>query len=316
MDQKEQKDEIMPRAMILIPTHRRPDGLDKALSRIGQLQTTAEVAVLVADNDPARQEGVDVVRRFAAAGYRFPIRSIVVPERGVAHVRNALIASALDDAETGFLALLDDDEWPEPEWLEKLLDMQRRTGAEAVGGAMSPVFQIAPPPWAEQLALYRQQQDDGLTDMLWGTCNVLLTRGCLERLSPPWFDLQFGLTGGEDVEFFTRLKAMVRHFRVGQRGAGLRRRAAMSDARWIARRSFRIGNTNALTQLRWRYNRLGRLAIFVKSMGRLLTAAAAALPNGKSEGRPVEALCLSCRSFGEVAALLGVRYREYGKRQR
>jgi GT2 family glycosyltransferase len=231
----------------------------------------------------------------------------------VAHVRNALIASALDNPETGFLALLDDDEWPEPEWLEELLDMQRRTGADAVGGAMSPAFPIAAPSWAEQLDLYRQEHPDGLTDMLWGTCNVLLTRRCLETIPRPWFDEEFGLTGGEDVEFFTRLKATGATFA----WAGAARvfedvPRSRLKLRWIARRSFRIGNTNARTQLRWRYNRMGRLAILVKAVGRLLTAAALTLPSTGWKAQYVEALCLSCRSFGEVTALLGIRYREYG----
>jgi succinoglycan biosynthesis protein ExoM len=303
----------MRRGVIVIPTYRRPRGLDKALSYIEKLETTANVTVLVADNDPEAQEGTEIVRRLAAAGYRFPIRSIVVAERGVSQVRNASIASALETPGTEFVALLDDDEWPEPQWLEAMLDMQHKTGADAVGGTMLPAFAVAPPPWTERLTLYRQEQADGLTEMLWGTCNVLLTRRYLEKLSQPWFDAEFGLTGGEDVEFFTRAKARGASFAWAS-AARVFEHVPQSrmTMRWVARRSFRIGNTNALTQLRWRYRRLGRLVIFVKSIGRLFAAAMLILPNSKSNGRIIEAMCLSSRSLGEVAALFGIRYREYG----
>lgn len=302
----------MRRGVIAIPTRGRPRGLEKALNSIERLQTTAQLTVLVADNDACAQEGISVVSRISSAGYRFPIRSMIVTPRGVAHVRNELIASALEDPKTEFIALLDDDEWPETQWLETLLSMQRRTGADAVGGTMLPDFSITPPSWAEDLKLYRQQATDGPIDMLWGTCNVLLTRKCVETLPPPWFDEQFGLSGGEDVEFFSRLNA---------KGAAF---AWASEARvfeevprdrltigWIARRSFRIGNTNARSQLRWRYRRLGYPAIITKSIGRLCAAAALIFLRANQRSGPVEAMCLSCRSLGELAALFGIRYLEY-----
>jgi succinoglycan biosynthesis protein ExoM len=303
----------MQRGAIVIPTYRRPLGLEKALAYIEKLQTTATVTVLIADNDPNEQEGSEIVRRVAAAGYRFPIRSMVVAGRGVSQVRNVLIAAALEVRENEFVALLDDDEWPEPQWLDALLEMQRRTGADAVSGTMLPAFAGPPRPWMERLTLFRQEQPDGPSQMLWGTCNVLLTRELMMKLSPPWFDAEFGLTGGEDVEFFTRARAQGASFawasaaRVFENVPQTR-----MTMRWITRRSFRIGNTNALIQLRWRYRRFGRLAIIVKSVVRLVAVVMLTLPNSKSKTRIVEAVCLAVRSLGEIVAVFGIRYREYG----
>ena len=305
---------MMQCGTIVIPTFRRPAGLAKLLARIADLSTDADLRIMVADNDPAACEGLEVVARLKAQGFRFPLHSILVAEPGVCHVRNTLLAAALDDPRVEFVALIDDDEWPEPQWLEALLEMQRRTGADAVGGTLLPAFAVPPPPWAKQISLYRQEQDDGVAEMIWGTCNVLVTRRCLtETLAAPWFDPRFGLTGGEDVDFFTRAKA---------RGA---RFAWAGDARvfedvpasritlsWLARRAYRIGNTNAVTQLRWRYKRHGSARILLKSIGRLGFAAGVAAKNLTRTDQVIEAMCLGARSLGEMSALLRLRYKEYG----
>lgn len=302
----------VPHVAIIIPTFRRPLGLNKALTHIEKLETSAEVTVLVADNDVDFQEGVKVVHRLISTGYRFPIRSIVVADRGVSHVRNSLIASALEIPNTEFLALLDDDEWPEPQWLDAMLKMQRQTGADAVGGTVLPVFMGSPPSWIERLSLYRQEQANGPTEMLWGTCNAILTRQFVEKFSRPWFDMEFSLTGGEDVEFFTRAKALGATFAWASNARVFEDiPLSRTTLRWITMRSFRIGNTNAHTQLLWRYRHLGHLAIFVKSIGRLMTTMIVILPTAKRKGQMIEAMCLSLRSLGEIAALLGIRYQAY-----
>lgn len=297
---------------ILIPTCRRPDGLATALAAIERLDVTVELTIFVGENDPDAMQGMLVAANVAQAGYRFPIRTILVEQPGVVHVRNALLGAALAFPDIEFVAFLDDDEWPEPQWLRELLEMQAKTGADAVGGTVLPSFATAPPDWAERISLYRQEEPDGPIDMIWGVNNVLLTRGVLAR-TQVWFDPEFALSGGEDVEFFTCLK---------QHGG---RYAWSKDARviedvpakrvslgWLGRRAFRIGNTNARTQLRWRYRHFGPVIIFLKSLGRLAAALAMTLRNIRNQRQIVEAICLAARSFGEIAALMGFRYRQYG----
>ena len=303
---------MKPCVAILIPTFRRPEGLAKALRHIAQLQTSADVTIHIADNEPTGQEGVAIARRLSEAGYPFRIVTQVVAAKGVSHVRNALISAALADQGVDFLAFLDDDEWPEPQWLEALLDMQRQTGAHAVGGSMSPAFAAAPR-WAETLSLYRQENADGPIAMLWGTCNLLLTRQCVEMIPAPWFDVQFGLTGGEDVEFFERAKSLGATFAWASRAQVFEDvPASRTTLGWVLRRSFRIGDTNARTQMRWRFGRLGPVAVFVKAVGRLPFAMFTAIRHCNDTVQLVEASLQAARSMGEIAALFGLRYREYG----
>jgi len=297
----------MRRGLVLIPTFRRPQGLEKALTRLEALDVDAEIAVLVAENDPAGGRGRDVVRRLAPH-YRFDLDCIEVTEPGVSQVRNALFAAALARPGIDFAACMDDDEWPEPEWLQALIDMQKRTGAGIVGGTLLPAFAEKPPGWARTFELYRQEQPDGVSAMIWGTCNVLLTRTALERTGPLWFDTALGRIGGEDMEFFARAKAS--GVRFAWSSAALMHEdvpPSRLQPGWIARRAFRIGSTNTLADLRWRYQRLGRAIVLTKALGRFGLAAAVLIC-----GRRMEALAVVARALGELSGLFGLRKRESG----
>src|SRR5215469_1974359 len=110
----------MPDVVIAIPTFRRPQSLTRLLSALEKLDTTAAVTVVAADNDADRHEGLDVCKAVRARGYRWPLDPFVAPERGIAQVRNALVDRALGHP-CQFVAMLDDDEWPEPGWLDAFL---------------------------------------------------------------------------------------------------------------------------------------------------------------------------------------------------
>src|SRR5580700_11309025 len=117
----------MSEIVVAIPTFRRPKGLERLLLALGLLDTSEQLRVIVADNDAERREGVEVTERLAQTPYRWRLETLVVPERGIAQARNALVARALAVAGVEYLAMLDDDEWPEPTWLEAFLRVARET---------------------------------------------------------------------------------------------------------------------------------------------------------------------------------------------
>src|SRR6185437_10893569 len=162
----------MAEVAVAIPTFRRVKGLERLLNALAALETKAKVHIVVADNDAERHEGFDLCRTLRARGYRWRIDAVIVPERGIAQARNAAVMRALS-TDAHFIAMLADDEWPEPGCLAAFLAAQRGTGA---------------------------------IDMIESSSNVLMTRGCVAALAEPWFDPAFALTGGEDRDFFTRLK--------------------------------------------------------------------------------------------------------------
>ncbi|HEY0104609.1 MAG TPA: glycosyltransferase, partial [Rhizomicrobium sp.] len=121
---------------VAIPTFRRPRLLAKLLDALARLDTAASVSILVADNDAQGHAGFDLCEAIRARGYRWPLRALIVAERGIAQARNALTAAALDDPKMQFLAMIDDDEWPCAGWLDALLRQQAASDADAVQGSV------------------------------------------------------------------------------------------------------------------------------------------------------------------------------------
>src|SRR5665213_1864831 len=124
----------MPDIVICIPTFRRPQSLERLLRAIAALKTDAGVAVLVADNDAEGHAGFDLAA-VMAPGFRFPLRAVIAPQRGIAHVRNTLIEEALKE-KPRFIAMIDDDEWPDAHWLEAFLRAADETGAGVLQGSI------------------------------------------------------------------------------------------------------------------------------------------------------------------------------------
>lgn len=191
-------------AAIGVPTYRRPDKLERLLLSLEPGLAERPARVLVADNaceDAARA----VVERFAA---RWPhTRYIPVPARGISANRNALIAAFLDDAPEPWLAMADDDLLLRPGWLAALLDAGERYGADVVGGP----YAIAQPTGRyivdQSVFIKRARPPSGPCDPIAAAGNILLSRTLLAAEPPLRFDDAYGLSGGEDYDFFARAAA-------------------------------------------------------------------------------------------------------------
>ena len=61
-----------------------------------------------------------------------PVRYLVESRRGISLARNRRLDAVPADAD--FIAMIDDDERPEPDWLEELLLAQAATAADGVEG--------------------------------------------------------------------------------------------------------------------------------------------------------------------------------------
>lgn len=301
------------KVLIAIPTFRRPDGLRRLLNAIVAMKTKADIKVLVADNEGAGGVGLALVSELTES-YRFPIDAIAVPERGLTSVRNAMIAHARKDDSLDYVAMIDDDEWPTESWIDDLVAMQRATGASVVGGPNLPVFAAGAPNWAAHCPLFvSDDMPDGPVDIVWGTCNLLLHKTAFAHSDSNLFDPLFNRSGGEDVDAFMRLKAS------GHRFAWSRSAVVWDDVPlnrttlgWITRRAFRIGNSNMLVQLRWKYGRYGRLVAFPAALAAIAANLVLLLVFSFSPRRRVTCYCRFVRSLGKLAFLIGRRSFEYG----
>lgn len=302
----------MREVTIAIATFRRPRGLQRLLDSIAALKTDADVSVLVADNDAQEQEGHKLCQELAWR-YRWPLDSFVVPQRGIAQVRNALIADALKRPTMMYLAMPDDDGAVEPGWLNALLDTAEDTRADVVAGAVEPTFEQPPPEWAEHApGIAPLRNTTGVIDMIHGTGNTLFTRACLERAGTPVFDPGYTLTGGEDKELFTRLKAKGVVFAWCDEAIV---RETMPASRvslsWIMKRAYRIGNSDMRVFLQYRASVADLLREFAKIGGAFVAAPFLSLIRLPQPDRRIDGLRLVCRAAGKVVALFGRHYHEY-----
>jgi glycosyltransferase involved in cell wall biosynthesis len=302
----------LPSIVIAIPTFKRPLGLERLLRSLAALETDAKLRVLVADNDADRHEGADLCARIAAA-YRWPMDSIIVAERGIAQVRNALVEHALADPEITFVAMLDDDEWVEPQWLSALVAAQCRSHADVVRGSVLREFEAPPPSWAlEWEGIAPIDRPTGYDGMIEGIGNVLIARHCFEALANPCFDLQFGLTGGEDKEFFIRLSKLGMQFtRTADAIAYEYVPASRVRLDWSLKRAYRTGNTDMRIALKHGRSPRALLAELSKIAGAVLAFPFLSIAYCFNPVRRLDGVRKLYRAAGKIGALFGHRYREY-----
>jgi GT2 family glycosyltransferase len=293
-----------------IPTFRRPKSLARLLEALERVHTTAPVSVIVADNDTALHEGSDLCARRAPSD-RWKLTAIVVSERGISHARNALIEHALAKTSASFIAMIDDDEWPSPQWLDELLRVQAQTGADLVQGSI-----LFPDPSDPALAncegIASIRRPTGVVSMLQGTGNLLIARSCLTSMPRPWFDPAFALSGGEDREFFVRLA------KAGKRFAWADQAIAYGDTpiermnwRSVMRRAYGVGNSDMRVAMKHGPAWNSLTVEWLRVAAALLFSPALSLALLASPTRRLEGPRLFFRAAGKAAAILGFRYDAY-----
>ncbi|WP_299567675.1 glycosyltransferase family 2 protein [uncultured Sulfitobacter sp.] len=230
------------RVDILICTFRRPDVV-RTLESLAAMQGPAGITlrVVIADNDDT--PSARAVVQNAAADLPWPVRYVHAPARNISIARNA----CLDAADAQFVAFLDDDEWVAVDWLSQLLAMARRTRADAVFGPVIAAYDGSAPDWiraGDYHSSYPVRRNGRVETGISG--NVLLRWG--EDM--PWhaerFDLTRGRSGGEDTEFFFRLRRAGARFEICDAARAWENvPQARLSLRWLARRRYRMGQSYA-----------------------------------------------------------------------
>jgi succinoglycan biosynthesis protein ExoM len=207
-----------------------------------------ELFFVVVDNRPDGR--ARAVCDEARARLPCPLYYAEEPERGISFARNRAISTALAH-DAAFIAFIDDDDLPRPDWLVHLVDRQRFTGADLVHGIWQVPENLSIPKSLRGINFLRPPDFDHLNR--WGsligaaTCNVLISRKVIEHLGQagPIFRPEFALTGGGDTDFFIRVRAAGFGVAVGRESIVYRDwTAARLTWRGVLRRAFRIGSTS------------------------------------------------------------------------
>lgn len=228
-----------PRIAICVPSYRRPRGLFALLGALDGLAfdgAPPEIQVVVVDNDASGS--ARAVCENAVSWLRHPLHYVLEKRKGIPVARNAAVAAALD---SDWIAFVDDDETPEPRWLEELLRVQREHAADVVAGPVSPRFETTPPQWIVEGGYFgsaSMPEGRQLADAY--TNNLLVRTACLAAL-PTLFDERM-TPMGEDTELLGRLSEAGARI-VWAPSALVHELVPAERARlpWVLLRSFRSG---------------------------------------------------------------------------
>jgi succinoglycan biosynthesis protein ExoM len=300
---------------VAIPTYRRVDRLNALLDALllQNIPLGVVVNVAVFDNDPEGGARATVLTRSKA--YRFPLHYALVPKAGLAEVRNAALAFG---SRAKFIAMIDDDEIPEPQWLWELLRVCEDSGSDAVVGPVPRQFPTDAPRWLRVGRFFDDipARADGSFVYDGHTGNCLLRVASLNWMKIS-FDASMNFAGGEDVLFFRELVA--RGGRIAY--AADARAVELVDAErltptHVMLRSLRTGNTLAHCDRKLQGRFVPLCARFVKGFGRLTLGALELLPRTALHGfcGTMTALCAFLRGWGMILGVAGVRVLEYRRR--
>lgn len=258
---------MMNIAVIAI-TYRRHDGLVKLLSALEKQQSLSipfRLTAIIVDNDSAGSAAASV-EPFRSST-TLSINYIVEPTQGIPFARNAGLAAVPDDAE--FFCFIDDDEWPEPNWIAELLNTQHATGADCVLGAVIPVYPESAPAWLVKSKVFDSWHFADQQVLKEAASNNVMISNIFFRQTKLLFEVRMKMTGGTDYLFFKQAVALGMRI-VWSAAAPVYEDIPKSRMtwRWVAQRQYRLGNTFSVSE-RIAGTRFGLFKLALKGAARI-----------------------------------------------
>lgn len=195
---------------VCICTYKRPGLLANLLEKLQQ-QVTNDVftySAVIVDND-VNETAKSVVEAYKQKSL-FNIEYFVEPEQNISLARN----KAVGNAGGNFIALIDDDEYPGSNWLLNFFEALANIRADGALGPVVPYYPAGIPKWIIKSKIWEMSFRKTGTTLNWPetrTSNVFLNKKVLDGQVEP-FDPKFGLTGGEDQDFFKRMMSKGHRF--------------------------------------------------------------------------------------------------------
>lgn len=299
---------------IAAPTLNRPDGLRRLLEGLSRLTfrrvSEPRITIVIIDNDltPTAEAIVDACRPML----RWPVVYHHEPRRGLVYARNAQLETA--PATADWLAMIDDDEVPVPDWLDSLLAIGLAHEAHFVAGPVLPSFVQEAPRWAREGGFFEvgPLEDGAAIDFLY-TGNVLMALAPVRAAG--WrFEMAFNHSGGEDEQFFRHaLRSGLKAVCAADAKVLETIPPGRATPRWVLRRYFRMGTTIAAMEImhdaslgvRVRRGLKGAawMLIGLVTMVRAIATGSVDMVTGLSD---------VARGSGAVFGVFGMRYSEYG----
>jgi glycosyltransferase involved in cell wall biosynthesis len=285
--------------------------LRKLLERIATMRLPTDgplVEVVVIDNDATGSARIFV--ESISPTYSLPLRYALESQSGVSFARNRAVGEARGE----WIAFIDDDEWPEQDWLAELWKLAAAGRYDGVFGPVLTSFEHEPPVWAVNNGAFERPRPPTGTLLDWRDCasgNVLFKRSLHQELGG--FDVAFASSGAEDSEFFCRGQRRGARFAWCNEAVAIETvPASRLTKQWLIRRAINGGRNYVRIVARHEgplraFDVVLRGAVGFFGFGLLALLA-------KLTARP-EALDLECRAmagYGKLTAFWAQRVGAYG----
>ncbi len=287
-------------------TFRRP-GLQDTLETLERqdLPDGVPVTLIIADNDdtPSARTLVEA----SAAQSQHTVIYLHAPRANISIARNAILERA-EQLDIPHLAFIDDDELAPAHWLQALLSALARGDADAIVGPVRATYSTDAPEWMHALRIHDTQPEldrDG-RPIAGHSCNIIMDLHA-PSLRGRRFELDRGLSGGEDTAFFEAAR------RDGARlgfapDASLDEPVTPSRARlnWLLRRRFRMGQTHG-SLMRQGKGQAQKAAALLRALAKLAYCAVGVVLSMPFERMRNRNLLRGALHAGTVSALLGAQ---------
>ena len=293
---------------ICICTFCRPQSLKRLLESLQHLAGPAEFIfeVVIVDND-AEETARNIAKSFQNRFYS--LKYCVQPQQNIAMARNLAVQESIGE----WIAFIDDDEVAHEDWLSTYWQMIAKIPCDGFFGPVLPKLESASPPWMDKEIFFsRPRFATGtlLNAEHTRTGNAFVLRSKLKAYR---FNPNFGLTGGEDSELFTRMlkdganfywcdEAVVFEYIPPER----------LQLRWLLQRSFRGGNTYTIVHKSLHPQIFNRVYGIVKAtVGLIIFTIMLVVELICGPKRAVKRMMRIAVQAGHLCAFFNVKYQEY-----
>jgi len=300
---------LKPKISVCVCAYRRQDELRTLLkSLVHQVPSTPAYEVVVVDNDAAMTSAA-VAGEFE--NERVPVRYFVEPVQNIARARNRTLA----EAQAELIAIIDDDEIAESDWLLELHRTLLAHSADAVFGPVHSRFVEPPPQWIIDGGFFDYTPiptGESVPLESTRTSNVMLRRSALPGPGDI-FDERLGLTGGEDIDLFRRMQECDAHM-IAAEAAVVHETVPAERAclKWLAARWFRYGTMRVDVHENKRHSVKFMIATTARAAGGVLMSLARAARKAPfRKARSADYFLRACYWAGVIANIAGFTYEEY-----
>lgn len=227
---------------VCIASYKNEKGLYKLLNKLACLVVPPDHRLLVnvvINESSISPEYNAIINEFKSIDIKFETE----PIKGIPFVRNRLVKMSFG---SDYLVFIDDDEYPEKDWLLELISTTCQSNADIVQGFVLPKFPSRVPEWAIESKIFSgPHYKDGEQLSTFYTNNVLIKRSVFT--SPQFvFDESLANTGSTDYLLGKQLSTN------GVKILFNKKALVFEDipltritVAWYLRRRYRVGNVNS-----------------------------------------------------------------------